>query len=131
MFIHALNLVICPYWCREGAHASAEDHQLAAEDHQITAEDHQISAENHQITAEDHQITAEDQHIAAESQDNKTVAREASAQETTDGGLLVDALLTQEDPAAINGESSTAFKAGRLCFGKSHLHIFLQETHFG
>ena len=101
---------MCPYWCREGADEFAEDHQISAEDHQISAEDHQITAEP---------------------EDNKTVAREAFAQEPTHGGLLVDALLTQEDPAAVDGETCMAFEAGRLCFGKSRRHTFLQGTHFG
>ncbi len=93
---------MCPYWCREGADAVAEDHQITAEDH----------------------------HIFAEPQDIRTVAREASAPETADDGLLVDALPTQEDPAAVDGETCMAFESGRVCFGTSHLHIFLQGTHF-
>ena len=87
---------MCPYWCREGADAVAEDHEVT--------------------TAERH--------------DNKTVAREASAHETTHGGLLVDALLTHEDPAAVDGETRMAFEAGRLCFGTPHLPTFLQGTHY-
>ncbi len=71
---------MCPYWCREGADAVTEDHEV----------------------------------ITAEPQEKKTVAREASAQETTDGGLLVDALMTQEDFAAVGGEACMAFEAGCL-----------------